>query len=231
MARTESPDRRPLLYGFAAVLILIAAGFIFWPRGDGSHEPGMVLTPDNEQGQLAAQIESPGEELSTAQDPAPADSGQDVAPEEIRSQPINETEYAVEAQPSSQTSGASSSGSQTQSRPTTDRAVTGSGSSQAQATQAPATQTTPRATDLSQPGASGRYLLYVGSFSTRANADRKAKELQGKGVPAEVSSGTKADGTAFYRVRVGYFEGHSRAKSYGDNLKSRLGLDYWIAER
>jgi cell division septation protein DedD len=221
MARNESPDRRPLLYGFAAVLILVAAGFIFWPRGNRSEGPGMILTPETEQGQLAGQIETPSEELATALDPNPAGTGAEVAPEEIQAQPIAETEYAVETNASRENSTTNSPSTAEATSPVTDRAVSSS----------PPTQPAPRASDLSQPGPTGRYLLYLGSFSTRANAGRKATELQGKGVPAEIASGSKADGSPIFRVRVGYFQGHSRAKSYGEGLKTRLGLDYWIAER
>jgi cell division septation protein DedD len=222
MARNESPDRRPLLYGFAAVLILLAAGFIFWPRGDRTREPGMVLTPDAGQGQLAGQIETPSEEPGSTETTLAGGTGDELSPESVQAQPIAETEYAVEGTVNSQSptqtdrNGVGTSGSTT-TNPTTPSRTT--------------TQSAPRATNLDQPGPSGRYLLYLGSFSTRENAQNRATELQGKGVPAEIMSGTKADGSVYYRVRVGYFEGHSRAKSYGESLKQRLGLDYWIAER
>ena len=82
-----------------------------------------------------------------------------------------------------------------------------------------------------RPGSSGRYLLYLGSFSSRENAQRRVQELQGQGIPADIAQGSKGDGSPIYRVRVGYFEGHSKAKAYGEDLKSRHKLDYWISER
>jgi hypothetical protein len=55
-------------------------------------------------------------------------------------------------------------------------------------------------------------------------------DLEAAGVPATVVQG-EADGQTVYRVRVGWFEGYSVAKAYGDDIKGRLGLDFWVAER
>jgi cell division septation protein DedD len=112
-------------------------------------------------------------------------------------------------------------------------------------TQAPTTSTSPPTpttsshekapqklgSTLVQPTSSGRYLLNLGSFSSHSNAQRRVDQLRKNGVPADVAQGTKSDGTPVYRVRVAYFEGHSLAKAYGEDLKRRLGLDYWISER
>ena len=92
------------------------------------------------------------------------------------------------------------------------------------------TSPAPRNT-LVQPGPSGRYLINLGSFSSHSNAQRQVDELRKNGVPADIAQGTKPDGTPLYRVRVAYFEGHSLAKAYGDDLQRRMGLTYWIAER
>ena len=45
---THSPDRRPLVYGGVALLILLAAAFLFWPHGADDPTPTrMVLTPES----------------------------------------------------------------------------------------------------------------------------------------------------------------------------------------
>lgn len=227
MAHNDSPDRRPLLYGFAALLILVAAGFLFWPRGGRDDSPGLVLTPNASQEQLASDMDTPNQEEPAADGDAVA-SSQDEEPARIETQPIQETQYdAMDAnRPSSATTSSASSQpvEPSSSSSSTTKSSTGNTSSLGGAS-------APRSTDLDQPGPSGRYLLYLGSFSTAENAQRRAKELQGKGVPAEVTRTNKPDGSLVYRVRVGFFEGHSRAKAYGEQLKSQYQVDYWIAER
>jgi len=227
MVYDETPDRRPLLYGFAALLILVAAGFLFWPRGDRNEAPGMVLTPNSDAGQLASQMETPSDATESSPDRSAADTEQ--APEEIRSQPITETEYALETDRGATKSSATSSSPSNSAEPQSASPRTSGGSQSVEPSRP--SQDAPRSTDLSRPGPSGRYLLYLGSYSTRENAQRRATELQGKGIPTEIAQGTRGDGSAVYRVRVGYFEGHSLAKAYGENLKSRHELEYWIAER
>ena len=95
MAYNDSPDRRPLLYGFAALLILVAAGFLFWPRGSRSDQPGLVLTPNTEESQLASQIETPSNEAEQGHDAALGSTETEIPPEKIESLAITETEYAV----------------------------------------------------------------------------------------------------------------------------------------
>lgn len=239
MARKDNPDRRPLLYGIAALLILVAALFLFWPRGD--HENSvMTFTPSTPEGGVQAghmEIPSDQEEPSGASLPS---SDSELAPEDVAAQPILEhgtpstqdaasTKTVAKRASSSKGSESVGSASSPSSTPTTSTARTSARST---------TQTTPTTTNtrtdtasLTRPTSSGRYLLYLGSFSSYANAQKRATELKGKGVPADVAQASKADGTLIYRVRVAYFEGHSRAKAYGDDLKKRLGLGYWIAER
>ncbi len=213
--RKDDSDRRPLLYGIAAILILVAALFLFWPRG-GEDASVMTFTPSSSEGEVQAEhLEAPAgtnERAASTENPASK-----LPPEEVAAEPI---EGAAGGTSSSEVPSKSPSTPFNHSKTT---APSGNAPSNP-----PAVSSSPSPV---QPGASGRYLLYLGSFSSYTNAQKRATELKTKGVPADVIQGSKPDGTLIYRVRVAWFEGHSKAKAYGEDLKRRLGVDYWIAER
>jgi cell division protein FtsN len=82
----------------------------------------------------------------------------------------------------------------------------------------------------SQPSSRGDWVINLGSFSTRENADRRVTELARLGVAAHVSRSQNDDKTLF-RVRVGFFETSEKAKEYGAWLKRSQHLDNWTGKR
>lgn len=82
----------------------------------------------------------------------------------------------------------------------------------------------------SQPSSRGDWVINLGSFSTRENADRRVTELARLGVAAHVSQGQK-DGKTLFRVRVGFFQTSAKAKEYGAWLKRSQQLDNWTGKR
>ncbi len=215
MAREDTPDRRPLLYGIAALLILCAALFLFWPRGPKNELSTMTLTPPSAENQVQAGQVNP-------EDSATATSDELAKPEETPQESLSTEDQPQQAV----------APKQSQPEPSPTKAVTPAQTASSSPAPLSHEKTAQKLnTSLVQPTSSGRYLLNLGSFGSHSNAQRRVDELRANGVPADVAQGTKPDGSPIYRVRVAYFEGHSLAKAYGEDLKRRLGLDYWISER
>lgn len=61
--------------------------------------------------------------------------------------------------------------------------------------------------------------MQLGSFASKENADRLAKELKAKGFPAYVNEGT-AGGKKFFRVRVGPAADREAAQALSTKLKA-----------
>ena len=77
----EPADRRPLVYGVFALLILIAASYLFWPR---SPQPdSLVLTPESVRTEpAAADMESdPTAEETTNIETVDVAGGEEIAEE------------------------------------------------------------------------------------------------------------------------------------------------------
>lgn len=96
--------------------------------------------------------------------------------------------------------------------------------SAAPATPAPAARVTPKpervaaaSAPAAQPG-SGAWLVQMGSFASRANADRLAHQLKGQGFTASVSQGSS--GRRLYRVRVGPVHDHGAAAQLQAKLQA-----------
>ena len=66
--------------------------------------------------------------------------------------------------------------------------------------------------------ASGAWMVQMGSFASRANAERLAHQLKGQGFSASVSQGTS--GRHLYRVRVGPAHDHAAATVLQGKLKA-----------
>jgi cell division septation protein DedD len=62
-------------------------------------------------------------------------------------------------------------------------------------------------------------MIQLGSFVSRANADRLAQELKGKGFRASVSESSGA-GRRLYRVRVGPVPDHAAAEQVTAKLRA-----------
>ena len=85
-----------------------------------------------------------------------------------------------------------------------------------------ATQAPPTAAAASPPPAmaegSGTYVVQLGSFASRANADRLARQVHSQGFPVSVSKGTSGH---LYRVRVGPAHDRAAASELAQQLRAR----------
>ena len=81
---------------------------------------------------------------------------------------------------------------------------------------APASASAPPQAPGADPG--GAWMVQLGSFVSRANAERLAHQLKGQGFTASVSQGTS--GRRLYRVRVGPAHDRSAATALQGKLKA-----------
>jgi len=65
---------------------------------------------------------------------------------------------------------------------------------------------------------SGTYVVQLGSFASRANADRLARQVHSQGFPVSVSKGTSGH---LYRVRVGPAHDRAAASELAQQLRAR----------
>jgi cell division protein FtsN len=217
--QSQIPDRRPLIYGLMAVAVLLAATALFWPSSDESSPDTLVLTPESLQ--VAA-------ESTPTANPATSVNPETVSDEELAVEPLprGETEI-VDAIPSGE-------------RSSTTIRVEGVPPEAGSQTRAERPQALPQSAipasrsgsglKTSGPVEDGGYVLNVGSFKTRLNADSMVLDLQKKGIPAHVRAAT-SKGATVYRVRVGYFESSGEAAAYARELKKEFGMDAWTSQR
>jgi DedD protein len=73
----------------------------------------------------------------------------------------------------------------------------------------------------SQPAAAdnGAYVVQLGSFASRVNAERLAQQVHGQGFPVSVSRGS--GGRRLYRVRVGPARDHAAAEQIAAKLRAQ----------
>jgi cell division septation protein DedD len=80
----------------------------------------------------------------------------------------------------------------------------------------------PHPADAAAPPAtaesSGTYVVQLGSFASRANADRLARQVHSQGFPVSVSRGTSGH---LYRVRVGPAHDRAAASELAQQLRAR----------
>jgi DedD protein len=81
----------------------------------------------------------------------------------------------------------------------------------------------------SKPASGEGWSIQVGSFASRANADRLASELKGKGFAASVSEG-KSNGKKLFRVRVGPEPDKAAAQALGARLRAAGRAGSLVAE-
>ena len=85
-----------------------------------------------------------------------------------------------------------------------------------------ATQVPPTAGPAAPPPpiteSSGSYVVQLGSFASRANADRLARQVHAQGFPVSVSKGTSGH---LYRVRVGPAHDRAAASELAQQLRAR----------
>jgi DedD protein len=83
----------------------------------------------------------------------------------------------------------------------------------------PAAPPPPAASPVAATGA-GAYVVQLGSFANRANADRLAKQVHGLGYPVSVSRGST--GRRLYRVVVGPARDHASAEQVATKLRAQV---------
>ena len=76
----------------------------------------------------------------------------------------------------------------------------------------------PAAAPADAAGAGGAYMVQLGSFASRANADRFAQKLKGQGFNASVSQ--SSSGRHLYRVRAGPAHDHAAAVQLQTKLQA-----------
>lgn len=78
-----------------------------------------------------------------------------------------------------------------------------------------------------EPGKVG-WAIQIGTYAEHAAAEAAAETYRQAGFPVFVRRAEK-DGKTFYRLRIGVYDSREEAQKVGEELKSRYGLDYWIA--
>jgi len=76
----------------------------------------------------------------------------------------------------------------------------------------------------------GKYVVQVSIYKLASAADKVKNRLIAKGFPAyvaEIDDPTPELLGTYYRVRIGYFNGLSKARAFGENSLEPLGYSYW----
>lgn len=68
--------------------------------------------------------------------------------------------------------------------------------------------------------------MQVGAYRNRKSADEAANDLRLMGYPAQVIVVE-----SMFRVRIGFFERVTDAKTMGKLLHSKMGIQYWVDNR
>lgn len=208
----ETPDRRPLVYGGVAIVIFFVAAFLFWPRGEQTDPmDGASLTPRTTT-QASDEAVTPDTEDAPVAAEMGGSAGTDVADIGEPANPRAETRIVDDDEPTERQETAPPP-------PVPEEAV-----------EERAPQRVEGASGI-EPSAQGEWVLNVGSFSSRGNADRRVEELARQGVTAHVQMASAEDGDPVYRVRVGYFGSSQEAKRYGEWLRTSQDLDSWASKR
>lgn len=210
--KSQVPDRRPVIYGILAVVVLLVATALFWPTSEEAGPNTLVLTPES---------------LRVAEDSAPVENPsttETVSNDELATTPLPEGEKEiVDAIPSSERGDASIRVEGTSPEPGTQTR-----NPRPQALPQSAIPTTSQ--DEPRPSETGDYVLNVGSFGEKANADRLVLDLQKKGIPGRVKTAS-SHGSTVYRVRVGYFATSAQAAEFAQNLEKKHGIKAWTSRR
>jgi DedD protein len=128
-------------------------------------------------------------------------------PQASAPQPLNTSPSAAPAQPQTDTPA-----------PSAAPAPPAPMSAPPAATTPPAVHTGPPAASPGATEAAGAWMVQLGSFASRPNAERLAQQLKGQGFTASVSQGTS--GRHLYRVRVGPAHDKAAAAQLQGKLKA-----------
>lgn len=74
----------------------------------------------------------------------------------------------------------------------------------------------------------GRFTINVASFRERVRAERLMNELKGKGYKAFVAEATIPQKGTWYRVSVGHFPSREEAQVFGQGVKEKEGIDFFV---
>ncbi len=80
----------------------------------------------------------------------------------------------------------------------------------------------------------GRYVVQVSTVVSRSLADAVSAQLSAKGYPsyvAEVQNPTPSLTGTYFRVRIGGFDRISAARSFGENILTAEGFEFWVDNR
>jgi len=76
----------------------------------------------------------------------------------------------------------------------------------------------------------GPYVIQVGAFSTMANAKRLKLQISQLGHDVSINN-VDSKGKVFYAVRVNRFKSKKKAENVGQDIKSKIGVDYRVLYR
>ena len=76
----------------------------------------------------------------------------------------------------------------------------------------------------------GPYVIQVGAFSTKANAKRLKLQISQLGHDVSINN-VESKGRGLYAVRVNRFKSKKRAENVGQDIKSKIGVDYRVLYR
>ena len=231
----EPRARRPrVLYLIVGLCIVGAAAFLFWPRD--KEAPTHVFTQegfddkrveDVDNSQLNHDFGTPAEEASgepsgTAGSDTPP-TGASGTPEPPTYGEVVSGQDAAEAPPAHLRE--LSSAATTTPEPAATARPQRVGPTGMRTGPAPATA-------IAEPGPSGAYQVWLGSFRSRDNAQRRVRELSGVGVHAEIVPVDTPNAGQVFRVRVGYFKDVNAARQFGDAIRRQLDeIQYWVDRR
>lgn len=211
-------------------VIVVVAGYIFWPRGGGVSDSGegraSVLTLPDTTAVTRAEIPVPRSsdvDLDTELSDVVPEEADGAAAAAARADLLNEAANR-------------SGGARELAEPETAAATgtaplrTGGGDAAPKTTPPPAQPAAGAPSGGDRPGADGAWAVQVGSFGDAANAERLAATLRDRGhrvVVQDLSSGT---GTV-HRVWVGFFGTRAAAETYAAAHAKDLGAKPYITHR
>ena len=76
----------------------------------------------------------------------------------------------------------------------------------------------------------GAYVIQVGAFSTKENANRLKLQVSQLGHDVSIND-VESNGKTLYAVRVNRFKTKNRAEKIGKDIKSKIGVDYRVLYR
>ena len=76
----------------------------------------------------------------------------------------------------------------------------------------------------------GAYVIQVGAFSTKENANRLKLQVSQLGYDVYINN-VESKGKTLYAVRVNRYKTKNRAEKIGKDIKTKIGVDYRVLYR